>query len=81
VGLANEARPGLGTRAEDADPATAPAKSEAANNEAHDDGMSPPKADPRKYRPPTPEPQEQAPDSLEHELQRSSGVSGHTGGS
>jgi hypothetical protein len=75
VGLANEARPGLGTRADDADPADIPAHppKEAASR-------SKPKATPHGYEEPTPEPREQPSDSLAHEQERQTGVSGHSGG-
>jgi hypothetical protein len=73
-GLANEPRPGLGTRADEVDPASIPpeppkdAKSE-----------SKPQATPHGYEEPRPAPREQAPDSMAHEQERSTGVSGHSG--
>ena len=76
AGLANEARPGLGTRADENDPAENPSRSR-----AQDDGMEPPKANPKAHRQPRPEPREQAPDTMAHEMERSTGVSGRTSGS
>jgi hypothetical protein len=75
VGLANEARPGLGTRGVDNDPGAAPAAEED-SSPAADAKKSPPQ--PPEQRP---SPQEQDPDSLAQELQRDTGVSGHMGGS
>ena len=78
AGLANEARPGLGTRADE--PATTPtdrAKSRARRSAKDDTGK--PKATPYGYEEPRPEPREQAPDTLAHEQERSTGTSGHMG--
>jgi hypothetical protein len=74
TGLANEARPGLGSRADDADPAEAPDVSAPRKKD-----RSKPEATPRGYEEPRPEPREQSPDSLAHEQERSTGVSGHSG--
>jgi hypothetical protein len=74
AGLANEARPGLGTRADEADPNAGPGE---IPKEAK--SQSKPKATPHAYEEPRPEPREQRPDSLAHEQERSTGVSGHTG--
>lgn len=73
VGLANEARPGLGTRADadETDPSRDP------QPEATDEGA--PRATPHGYEEPRPEPREQPSDSLQHEQERSTGVSGHMG--
>jgi hypothetical protein len=74
VGLANEVRPGLGSRAYYADPSPIPDKppKEAKSG-------SKPQATPRAYEEPRPEPREQPPDSMAHEEERSTGVSGHMG--
>jgi hypothetical protein len=72
AGLANEVRPGLGTRTE-----TAPSGSASANTTAHDTepmGRNAP-LPPGK---PKPAPREQAPESLAHQEERDTGVSGHT---
>jgi hypothetical protein len=81
VGLANETRPGLGTRFNEPFP-----------GEPHG-GQPPPGAEPQEGdtvaqhqhssiepndKPLPREPQEQAPDSWAHEAERSTGVSGHT---
>src|SRR3954467_14684807 len=72
VGLANEARPGLGTRSIDDAPGDQPSLPQ-----AEDDSKAESKIQP----PPTrrPEPTEQDPDSLQHILERDTGVSGHSG--
>jgi hypothetical protein len=73
-GLANEARPGLGTRADEIDPAAIPTEPPK--------GVKPgskPQATPHGYEEPRPEPREQSPDSMAHEQERSTGVSGHSG--
>lgn len=79
VGLANEARPGLGSRGdEDArrnDPA---AERERVDRPLVKQGGKP-KATPYGYSEPTPEPREQSPNSLAHEEERSTGASGHMG--
>ena len=78
VGLANEARPGLGTRAdrgpheEDIAPPKPTARKQKEDNDK-------PKATRYGYNEPRPEPREQDPDSLAHEQERQTGVSGHTG--
>lgn len=76
VGLANEARPGLGTRAED----------EAKRNDPGADDVDrpmkttgKPKATRYGYDEPLPEPREQAPNSFAHEEERSTGASGQSG--
>jgi hypothetical protein len=74
AGLANEVRPGLGTRA---DPADAARIAKRAPKEAK--SKSKPKATPRGYEEPRPEPREQPADSFAHEQERSTGVSGHSG--
>ena len=77
VGLANEARPGLGTRSEAEtvrnDP-SAPGKKKTAP-----DDKGKPKATRYAYEEPRPEPREQDPNSLAHEQERSTGASGHMG--
>jgi hypothetical protein len=75
AGLANEARPGLGTRGDDPN---AGKKAEAPPREAK--SRAKPRATKRGYEEPPPAPREQAPDTLEHEQERSTGVSGHSGG-
>ena len=77
VGLANEARPGLGTRADDADPSSNEDKSNPPSEAKSD---SQPKATPHGYEEPRPEPREQPSDSLAHEQERSTGVSGQSSG-
>ena len=74
VGLADEVRPGLGSRAFYADPSPIP---EGPPEEAT--STAKPEATPRGYEEPPPEPREQPPDSMAHEQQRSTGVSGHMG--
>lgn len=78
AGLANEARPGLGTRAEEErirnDPGVVPKSTRAPRHDP-----SKPKATRYGYDEPRPEPREQLPDSLAHEEERSTGVSGHMG--
>jgi|SRR5215216_4770163 len=73
VGLANEARPGLGTRSDDESKGDQPLPPD-----ANDTSESATKIQP----PPTrrPEPVEQDPDSRQHDLERDTGVSGHSGG-
>jgi hypothetical protein len=73
AGLANEARPGLGTRADNPDPAAAPAPDQNVSK------SDPPQATPYAYEEPRPEPRDQPPDSRPHQEERSTGVSGHTG--
>lgn len=74
-GLANEARPGLGTRDDNWDPASAKAT---ANDKTAD--TSKPRATPHGYEEPRPEPREQPADSFAHEQERSTGVSGQSSG-
>jgi hypothetical protein len=74
VGLANEARPGLGTREDDGRKRARP---DAPMKEAK--SRSKPQATRRGYEEPRPEPREQASDSMAHEEERSTGVSGHSG--
>jgi hypothetical protein len=76
AGLANEARPGLGTRAAEEAPGEAP-KPEKTDTEGEPRAVKAAKH----HQAPRPEPQEQDPASLEQEIQRSTGVSGHMGGS
>lgn len=74
AGLANEARPGLGSRADETDPASSPgATAEDPNPD------SKPQATRRGYEEPRPEPREQPSDSMAHDQERSTGVSGHSG--
>lgn len=74
AGLANEARPGLGTRGDDAE---ATKRAEAQLPEAK--SRSRPRATEHGYEEPPPAPREQSPDTMEHEEERSTGVSGHSG--
>lgn len=75
VGLANEPRPGLGTRRNDTDPIRP------LEDVADDAGAnSKPKATKRAYEEPRPDPREQASDSLAHDEERSTGVSGQSSG-
>jgi hypothetical protein len=73
VGLANESRPGLGTRSRDERKAAQPPFHAKNNVGEAESGIQPP---------PTrrPEPEEQDPNSRQHELERDTGVSGHSGG-
>ena len=73
-GLANEPRPGLGSRGDYADPAPIPTEPLPEAKSA-----SKPEATKHGYEEPRPEPREQPPDSLAHEQERSTGVSGHLG--
>jgi hypothetical protein len=73
AGLANESRPGLGSRADEADPARQPDPPK----DSKDGGK--PKATPRGYEEPRPAPREQPPDSMAHEQERSTGASGQSG--
>jgi hypothetical protein len=75
AGLANEARPGLGTRADEADPAAAPA---GAPKEAK--SKSKPRATKRSYEKPRPAPRDQRPNTMAHEQERSTGMSGQSSG-
>jgi hypothetical protein len=79
VGLANEVRPGLGTRAKTGQSKGSKAGTKSAGLVRYDKEplgrVAPlPPAKPRRA------PREQAPDSLAHELERDTGVSGHTSG-
>src|SRR5687768_9432062 len=65
VGLANEARPGLGTRGDEADPSKAEGKPGSPADSAADSGR--PQATKHGYEEPRPAPREQPPDSLAHE--------------
>lgn len=75
VGLANEARPGLGTREDNGDPAAAAEKplQEATSK-------TKPRATKRGYEEPRPAPREQPSNSLAHEQERSTGMSGQSSG-
>lgn len=75
AGLANEARPGLGSRADEADPDEAPTK---APKEAK--SKSKPRATPHGYEEPRPAPRDQPPNTMAHEMERSTGMSGQSGG-
>lgn len=78
AGLANEARPGLGTRADEgASAGDDRLKGRRRRTRTEDTGK--PKATPYGYEEPRPEPREQAPDTLAHEQERSTGTSGHMG--
>lgn len=75
-GLANEARPGLGTRNDDPNPQAKPKSTPPEPKTGQK-----PKATRRGYEEPRPAPREQAPDSLAHEQERSTGMSGQSSGS
>jgi hypothetical protein len=77
AGLANEARPGLGTRGSESEDAAARAAQPLDSSEQG----SEPHVTTRSYEEPRPEPREQSPDSFAHEEERSTGVSGHSGNS
>ena len=77
AGLGNPLRPGLGTSTgnhgmENPRPGRPAAAGEVEGS---------PKATPHAYEEPRPEPREQPPDSFNHEIERSTGVSGHSGSS
>jgi hypothetical protein len=74
AGLANESRPGLGTRNDDPDPAHMP-EGQTAEGKQH----GRPKATMHGYEEPRPEPREQTDDPLTRDEERSTGVSGHMG--
>ncbi len=76
AGLANEARPGLGTRADESD---ANLETEGPDQAPEAHSNSKPKATPHGYEEPRPAPREQASDSMAHELERSTGASGQSG--
>ena len=78
VGLANEARPGLGTRGEDEVSRNNPAETEESSLKGVGK-LGKPKATRYSYDEPRPEPREQAPNSLAHEQERSTGASGQSG--
>ena len=78
AGLANEVRPGLGTRAEDEETRNDPGAA-SGGKAKRDKFAGAPKATRYGYHEPRPEPREQAPDSMAHELERSTSVSGQTG--
>jgi hypothetical protein len=83
VGLANEARPGLGTRADDSEEAVAVNVASGSRSKRRPrktvDDNSQPRATPYAYEEPRPEPREQAADSLAHQQERSTAASGHMG--
>lgn len=82
VGLANEARPGLGTRADNSEDSVAASVASGPRSKRRPrraDDTSQPRATPYGYEEPRPEPREQAPDSMAHEQERSTGASGHMG--
>jgi hypothetical protein len=73
AGLANETRPGLGTRRDEPFPGEPPRAEE---------GVADPESSREPNDKPVPrEPQEQMPDSWAHEAERQTGVSGHLGSS
>lgn len=76
-GLANELRPGLGTQSANRSMENPRPQGEASAVETEGE----PRATLQGYREPRPEPREQPADSLAHEIERSTGVSGHLGGS
>lgn len=78
VGLANEVRPGLGTRSQAETVRNNPAAAPKPARPVVDPNQ--PKATRYGYDEPRPEPREQPADSPEHEAERSTGVSGHSGG-
>ncbi|HEX2854808.1 MAG TPA: hypothetical protein VHO24_16365 [Opitutaceae bacterium] len=78
VGLANEGRPGLGTRADAVNPGASVAdvpRREKGKADAKGGDRPVPKPPEERH-----EPEEQDPNSLAQEQQRSTGVSGHAGG-
>lgn len=79
AGLANEARPGLGSRADKADPAASEGPKGRGRRRVKTDDTGKPKATPYGYEEPRPEPREQAPDTMAHDQERSTGTSGHMG--
>lgn len=80
AGLANEPRPGLGTRMGEAYPPRRPATKEELEASEPDDPKQKPRATPRGYEEPRPEPREQTSDSRAAEEERDTGVSGHSSG-
>ena len=79
VGLANEARPGLGSRAENEAARNDPAAASDMIDKPLVKDSGKPKATRYGYSEPTPEPREQAPNSFAHEEERSTGASGQSG--
>lgn len=79
VGLANEARPGLGTRAEDEEARNDPAEARERVDKPLVKDSGKPKATRYGYSEPRPEPREQDANSLAHELERQTGASGQMG--
>ena len=75
VGLANEPRPGLGSRADDDADETRPT-----SPPPDAKGPGKPKATPRGYEEPRPAPRDQPPDSRAHDEERSTGISGQSSG-
>jgi hypothetical protein len=75
AGLANEARPGLGTRASE----PAPESPKPVRTVDKSGKESAPRITRNSYEEPRPDPREQPSDSLEHDEERSTGVSGHSG--
>lgn len=76
AGLANEARPGLGTRADEAAPS---ADAPGPDNFPDAKSSAKPRATRYGYEKPRPSPREQAPDSMAHEIERQTGASGQMG--
>lgn len=74
-GLVTEAQPGMGSRADDAASAANATK---VPKEAADKGK--PRATKLAYEEPRPEPRDQPPDSLAHEQERQTGMSGQSSG-
>lgn len=74
AGLANEARPGLGTRADEG------VTKREEGTALKQPGKPRAPAAARNYREPAPAPQEQRPDTMAHELERSTGMSGQSSG-
>lgn len=79
VGLANEARPGLGTRAEDELVRNDPAENREMIDKPLTKDSGKPKATPYGYSEPLPAPREQDPNTLATELERQTGASGQMG--
>lgn len=75
-GLANELRPGLGTQS--ANHAMENPRPQGERSAVETEGE--PRATLRGYKEPGPEPREQPADSLAHDLERSTGVSGRSSG-
>ena len=79
AGLANEARPGFGTRANEEEVNPAPRRPRGRGLRGPVSQSGAPKATRYGYEEPRPEPREQASDSLAHDQERSTAASGHTG--